>query len=124
MKRLTFKEYATPSVEVLSVEVEKGFIVSNPDWQYGGQGAAIATLSSYFVVYLIRAINTRRHLPFRQYPMQVAFNTAVVGVQALVMILRVPGWIWVQVGAIAVILAINGRPLVLMVMRRFKGRAS
>ena len=39
MKRLTFKEYATPSVEVLSVEVEKGFIVS-PDWQYGGQGAA------------------------------------------------------------------------------------
>ena len=40
MKRLTFKEYATPSVEVLSVEVEKGFIVSNPDWQYGGQGAA------------------------------------------------------------------------------------
>ena len=92
--------------------------------QYGGQGAAIATLCSYFVVYLIRAINTRRHLPFRQYPMQVAFNTAVVGIQALVMILRAPGWIWVQVGAIAVILAINGRPLVLMVMHRFKGRAS
>ncbi len=40
MKRLTFKEYTTPSVEVLSVEVEKGFIVSNPDWKYGDQGAA------------------------------------------------------------------------------------
>lgn len=40
MKRLTFKEYATPSVEVLSIMVEKGFIVSNPDLTYGDQGAA------------------------------------------------------------------------------------
>ena len=92
--------------------------------QYGGQGAAIATLCSYFAVYLIRAVNTRRHLPFRQYPLQVAFNTVVVSVQALFMILRLPGWIWVQVGAIAVILALNDRPLVSMVMRRFKGRVS
>ena len=92
--------------------------------EYGGQGAAIATLCSYFAVYLIRAVNTRRHLPFRQYPLQVAFNTAVVGAQALCMILRVPGWIWVQVGAIAVILAVNGKPLLSTVMRRLRGRVS
>ena len=40
MKRLTFKEYTTPSVEVLSIVIEKGFIVSNPDWSYGDQGEA------------------------------------------------------------------------------------
>ena len=28
MKRLTFKEYTTPSVEVLSIMVEKGFEAS------------------------------------------------------------------------------------------------
>lgn len=89
---------------------------------YGGQGAAIATLCSYLVVYVIRAINTRRHLPFRQYPLQVAFNTAVVGVQALAMILRTPGWIWIQLGAILLILFVNARPLVLMILRRLRGR--
>lgn len=89
---------------------------------YGGQGAAIATLCSYLVVYVIRAINTRRHLPFRQYPLQVAFNTAVVGVQALAMILRTPGWIWIQLGAILLILFVNARPLVSMILRRLRGR--
>ena len=93
-----------------------------PRW--GGQGAAVATLCSYLVVYLIRAINTRRHLPFRQYPLQIAFNTAIVGVQALAMILRPAGWLWVQIGAIALVLVVNGKPLISMIMRRLRGRAS
>ena len=90
--------------------------------RYGGQGATIATLCSYLAVYLIRAANTRRHLPFRQYPLQVAFNTVVVGIQAFCMILRTPGWIWVQVGAILLILCVNARPLVSMIVRRLRGR--
>lgn len=90
--------------------------------EYGGQGAAIATLCSYLAVYLIRAVNTRRHLPFRQYPLQVAFNTAVVGAQALAMIFRPNGWIWIQVGAILLILVVNARPLVVMILRRLRGR--
>ena len=41
MKRTTIAEYSTPNVEVLSVEVEKGFFVSqNPDLTYGDAGAA------------------------------------------------------------------------------------
>lgn len=41
MKRTTIAEYSTPRVEVLSVEVEKGFFVSqNPDLTYGGAGDA------------------------------------------------------------------------------------
>jgi O-antigen/teichoic acid export membrane protein len=92
--------------------------------EYGGQGAAIATLCSYLAVYLIRAVNTRRHLPFRQYPLQVVFNTAVVGAQALAMIFRPNGWIWIQVGAILLILVVNARPLVVMILRRLRGRRS
>lgn len=41
MKRTTILEYATPSVEVCSVEAEKGFFVSqNPGWNYGEAGNA------------------------------------------------------------------------------------
>ena len=41
MKRTTIAEYSTPNVEVLSVEVEKGFFVSqNPELTYGNAGAA------------------------------------------------------------------------------------
>jgi len=89
---------------------------------YGAQGAAIATFVSYFAVYIFRAVNTRRHLPFRQYPLQVAFNTLIVAAQAIVMILRVPGWIWVQVGAIMLIFLVNAKPLLSMVLRRLRER--
>lgn len=90
--------------------------------EYGGQGAAIATLVSYLVVYLIRSVNTRRHLPFHQYPLQVAFNTAVVGGQAVAMILRVPGWIWIQVGAVLLVFVFNAKPLISIILRRLRGR--
>ena len=89
---------------------------------YGGQGAALATLISYLVVFLIRSVNTRRHLPFCQYPWQVAFNTLVVGVQALAIIRRVEGWIWIQVGAIALIFFVNAKPLITMVLHRLRSR--
>ena len=88
----------------------------------GVSGAALATLISYLVVFLIRSVNTRRHLPFRQYPWQVAFNTLVVGVQALAIIRRVEGWIWIQVGAIALIFFVNAKPLITMVLHRLRSR--
>jgi O-antigen/teichoic acid export membrane protein len=89
---------------------------------YGAQGAALATLVSYWAVYLLRAVNTRRHLPFRQYPIRVAVNTLLVGAQAVAMILRMSGWIWIQVGAILLIFAINVRPMIVIVLRRLRGR--
>lgn len=90
--------------------------------KYEAQGAAIATLVSYFVVYILRAINTRRHLPFRQYPLQVMLNTLIVGAQTVAMIFRVPGWLWVQIGAIMLIFLINAKPLIAMVLRRLRDR--
>ena len=41
MKRTFMKEYSAPTAEVCSVEVEKGFFVSqNTDLNYGGIGSA------------------------------------------------------------------------------------
>lgn len=88
--------------------------------EYGAQGAAIATFVSYFVVYILRAVNTRRHLPFRQYPLHVAVNTLLVSVQAVTMIWQVRGWLWIQMGAVALILVFNAKPLIDMVLRRLR----
>lgn len=89
---------------------------------YGAQGAAIATLVSYFVVYLLRAIDTRRHLPFRQYPLRVAVNTLLVGAQTVAMLYRMPGWVWIQVAAVALVALINVKPLLSTVLQRLRGR--
>jgi len=91
-----------------------------PHW--GAQGAAIATLGSYVVVYVVRGMNTRRHLPFRQYPLHVLINTLLVSAQAAVMLLRMPGWLWIQIGMIAIVLLFNGRPLWHMVAQRLRAR--
>lgn len=34
-KKQLFKNYETPQVEIIEVEVEKGFAVSGEDWQEG-----------------------------------------------------------------------------------------
>ncbi len=88
--------------------------------RFGAQGAAIATLVAYLAVYVLRSVNTRRHLPFRQYPVQVALNTAIVGIQAAVMIFRPTGWLWVQVCAVVLVFGINARPLIGIVWKRLR----
>lgn len=90
-----------------------------PRW--GAQGAAVATLGSYVLVYVVRAINTRKHLPFSQYPVYVLANTVLVSVQAVIMLARVRGWAWMQLGMVALVLLINGRPLWQLLRRRMSG---
>ncbi|MBQ2709259.1 MAG: polysaccharide biosynthesis C-terminal domain-containing protein [Clostridia bacterium] len=87
----------------------------------GANGAALATFLSYFIVYIIRAVNTRRMIRFNLHTPKVAANTTILAVQTAFMVLELPGWIAVQAAAIAAIFAINARPIVkgaLRVLRR------
>lgn len=78
---------------------------------YGAQGAAIATLASYVIVYVVRAMNTHRHLPFAQHPLRILANTVVVALQAVCMIMRPACWIPAQVGAVILVFLMNLKPL-------------
>ncbi len=85
----------------------------------GVQGAAIATLASYFVVFLIRAVDARRFIPFQLYHLGVAENCVLLAVQTVYMVLELPGWKVVQGVCIALLLFLNRVPL-LSTLRRVK----
>ena len=77
----------------------------------GIQGAAIATCVSYLVVFLIRAADVRRFIPFKLYTLGIIENCLILAVQIVFMVLELPGWIAVQIIGLAVMLWLNRTPL-------------
>ncbi|MBO4228979.1 MAG: polysaccharide biosynthesis C-terminal domain-containing protein [Clostridia bacterium] len=70
-------------------------------------GAAIATFFSYFVVFIIRALNAQKYISFPMHPVKLTLNTAIVLVQAYWMITESQGWIFVQIGAVLLVFGLN-----------------
>ncbi len=86
----------------------------------GANGAALATFLSYFVVFIIRAVNTRKFIKFNLHTPKLIINTVVIGIQTLFMIFELPMWIAVQAVGVLVIFAVNARPILKGVMRLLK----
>ena len=80
-----------------------------PVW--GPNGAAVATFISYFVVYIIRAMNTQRYIPFQLHNDKMVLNTLLLAIQAAALLSEAPYWILVQSAAILLIVAFNARPI-------------
>lgn len=76
-----------------------------PVW--GAQGAAVATCAAYFLIFLVRAIDCRRHFGVVVQPFWIGLNSAVIIAQAVVMILEPAGSFWYELAMFAVILLIN-----------------
>lgn len=73
----------------------------------GVQGAAIATFLSYFAVFLIRAVNSRKYIPFKLYGRHIAVNTVFITVQIVFSVLELPFWMPVQAVCLAALAAVN-----------------
>ena len=78
---------------------------------YGAMGAAIATAISYAIVFVIRALNTRRYLKFKLHIHKVIINTLVIVAQAGIMILELPFWIFWQVGMVLFLVVFNAKDI-------------
>lgn len=74
----------------------------------GIYGAALATLASYFVVFLVRARNARRFIPFRLFKKTLLVCTAALTAQIVFMTLELNGWQLAQLAS-AVIIMLAGR---------------
>ena len=55
--------------------------------KYGAMGASVATLASYFVVFVVRAATMKRFIPFKLYPVKTVVNTLLVCASAIVVTL-------------------------------------
>lgn len=73
----------------------------------GVQGAAIATFLSYFAVFLIRAVNSRKYIPFKLYGGHIAVNTALISVQIVFSVLELPFRIPVQAICLLLLAVVN-----------------
>ncbi len=83
----------------------------------GPNGAAIATFLSYFIVFIIRAVNGRKYIRFDMHPVKLTVNTVIVLFQAYAMVAEIPGWIPVQVISLVLIFALNAAPILWGVMQ-------
>ncbi len=77
----------------------------------GANGAAIATFASYFVVFIIRAAQTRRYIKFKMNIFALVANTAILILQCAVILSGVGNVILLQAVCVICICAINCAPL-------------
>lgn len=60
---------------------------------YGAIGAAFSTMISYFVVFVIRIIDTRKYLKIKINTIRFILNTVIVVAQAFIIINQLSGWV-------------------------------
>lgn len=89
----------------------------------GAQGAAIAAAISYFIVFIVRAVNTQRYVSFDMHPMTLLLNSVLLVVQCVVMVLEVRYWMVIEGVCFVLIVALNAKPIIdglLMLLRGMK----
>ncbi len=112
------------------LNVGLNFVLIPSDSIMGGAiGASIATLVSYFAVFVIRAVTMHKFIPFKMYPIRLIINTVLITAIAAVM----TAWgsdikgILIACAILLVSLVINGRDIILGcidILRSLKGRKS
>lgn len=73
----------------------------------GVQGAAIATVASYMLVFAVRCVSVKRYIPFKLYVPHIIINTLILAVQSLAIIMSWPHWILLEAASLLILLALN-----------------
>lgn len=90
----------------------------------GIQGAAVATFTSYFAVFVIRAVSSRRLIPFRLYTGGIIINSTVLAVQITFILCQFPMWRLAQAAGVLLILLFSYRPLLTGLTKLIELRSS
>ena len=78
----------------------------------GAQGAAVATLISYFIVFALRVIGTKKYINVDVSPLVIAVNCLLLGSMSYIMINEIKYWAVICTLLCAVTIAFNIVPLV------------
>lgn len=89
--------------------------------RYGVNGGAFATFISYFVVFLLRAVHTRKYIKIRWNVFKMLFNTSMLMVQSLILINEISYWIWYEIG-LTVIMIITNLGAILVALQKIVGQ--
>lgn len=89
--------------------------------KYGAQGAAIATFISYFVVFILRAVNTKRFIDVNISPLQMGINVILLLTMSWLMLTDVNNFEIINLLITLLIIVINSTPLVRFSKQILKG---
>jgi O-antigen/teichoic acid export membrane protein len=92
---------------------------------FGAMGAAVATVASYLVAFVIRAYDTTKYLRFDLCPIKVAVNTLAITAQTVIMLLDLPMWILWQGIFVLFMLVFNGKEIfkaIMQLAKKFLGK--
>lgn len=73
----------------------------------GVQGAALATVISYMLAFIIRSIVAIKYIPFNLHVKHILINTIIIFVQTVVMIFEIKYWIIIETLLLVLLLALN-----------------
>lgn len=85
-------------------------LIMVPMW--GGSGAAIATFISCLLVFILRAITTKKYIRFNMQSPKLVLNTLILITQSVIMILEVQYWIPLEIAFFVAIVLINMGPII------------
>lgn len=85
----------------------------------GVQGAAIATVISYMTAFVVRAVNSQKFIKYKLYSGYIVFNTVIILIQTLVMLLEIKFWILIQIGCLLVLGIVNYKFFIEFVIKIF-----
>ena len=86
-----------------------------PIW--GVTGAVFATFIGYFVVFLFRALDTRRFIKMDWNALKICINTVILFAQSLIMIQELPLWILWEILLTLLMLVLNAGEILVSVQR-------
>ena len=73
----------------------------------GVQGAAVATVSSYLLVFIIRSISVKKYIPFKFHSITLTVNTLLLFACAGAVLFEVPYWILIEMACLVAMFALN-----------------
>ncbi len=88
----------------------------------GANGAAIATFASYFVVFIIRAINTKKYMDFKMNLPILICNTLIVIAQSFILLSAGTYPVIPQILCVLAVCLLNGKTLIKTAEYLLKGR--
>lgn len=86
----------------------------------GIQGAAIATLASYVLCFAIRALTSRRLIPFTLFTPRLIGSGLLLAIQSLLCFTANPGAPFFQMACLLLLLVLNRKPFVLTIQQLAK----
>ena len=86
----------------------------------GIQGAAIATLASYVLCFAIRAVTSRRLIPFTLFTPRLIGSGLLLAIQSLLCFTANPGAPFFQIACLLLLLVLNRKPFVLTIQQLAK----